>query len=65
MPKIVSSVTIRYNEIGLSSAKPRSTENVLRGEVVSRDYRGAVTDHDVRVGNANITGSAVLSRVLQ
>lgn len=55
VPKKISSVTIRYNEISLSSAKPQSNENVLRGEVVSRDYRGSVTDHKIRVGNANIT----------
>lgn len=53
-PKDVSYVTMRYNEIGLSAAKPETMDNVLKGEIVSREYRGSVTDHKVRIGNANI-----------
>ena len=53
-PDKVSSVVIRRNEIGLSKAKPNFKENVLSGKVVAREYRGAVTDNRIRVGNAEI-----------
>jgi ABC-type Fe3+/spermidine/putrescine transport system ATPase subunit len=53
-PDKVSSVVIRRNEIGVSSAKPNFKENVLRGQVIAREYRGSVTDHRIRIGNAEI-----------
>ncbi len=54
LPKEIAYVTIRYNEIGLSSAKPVTDENVVKGEILSREYRGSVTDHKIQVGNAQI-----------
>ena len=54
LPDKVSYVVIRRNEIGLSKAKPSYKENVLQGKVVAREYRGAVTDNRIRVGNAEI-----------
>lgn len=48
-------VIIRYNEIGMYESKPDFSENVVRGEVVSRDYRGSVTDHNVKVGDCQLT----------
>lgn len=53
-PAKVSSIVIRRNEINLSKAKPNFDENVLRGTVVSREYRGAVTDNRIRVGSADV-----------
>jgi iron(III) transport system ATP-binding protein len=53
-PDRVSYVVIRRNEIGLSKAKPNFKENVLSGKMVAREYRGAVTDNRIRVGNAEI-----------
>lgn len=47
-------IIVRYNEIGLYESKPDFPENVVKGEVVSRDYRGALTDHIVRVGNSQL-----------
>lgn len=54
IPKEVSYVTIRYNEIGLSVSRPDTMDNVVKGEILSREYRGSVTDHKIRVGNANL-----------
>ena len=56
-PDKVSSIVIRRNEIGLSKAKPSFKENVLRGQVVSREYRGAVTDNRISVGSAEIVAT--------
>jgi iron(III) transport system ATP-binding protein len=53
-PDKVSSVVIRRNEISLSKGKPNFKENVLSGKIVDREYRGAVTDNRIRVGNAEI-----------
>ena len=53
-PAKVSSIVIRRNEINLSKAEPSFKENVLSGKVVSREYRGAVTDIKIRVGSADI-----------
>jgi iron(III) transport system ATP-binding protein len=53
-PDKVSYVVVRRNEIGLSKAKPSFKENVLSGKIVAREYRGAVTDNKIRVGNAEI-----------
>ena len=54
LPDKVSYVVIRRNEIDLSKSKPSFRENVLGGKVVAREYRGAVTDNKIRVGNAEI-----------
>lgn len=53
-PKNVSSVVIRRNEMGFSQDAPNFKENVLRGQVVAREYRGAVTDHKIKIGDALI-----------
>jgi len=53
-PDKVSSIVIRRNEIGISQSKPSFEENVLMGRVTSREYRGAVTDNRIKVGNAEI-----------
>ena len=54
LPDKVSFVVIRRNEIGLSKAKPNFKENVLSGKIVAKEYRGAVTDSRIRVGNVEI-----------
>lgn len=56
-PKNLSSVVIRRNEMDFSRDAPGSGENVLRGQVVAREYRGAVADHKIRVGNAVIVAT--------
>jgi iron(III) transport system ATP-binding protein len=56
-PKSVSSVVIRRNEMGFSRDLPSSGENVLRGQVVGREYRGAVADHKIRIGDAVIVAT--------
>ena len=44
---------IRCNEIGfINSPLHVDSDNVIKGEVIMREYRGAVTDHKIRVGNA-------------
>jgi ABC-type Fe3+/spermidine/putrescine transport system ATPase subunit len=53
-PDKVFSIVIRRNEIALFKAKPNLKENVLSGKIVAREYRGAVTDNRIRVGNAEI-----------
>ena len=54
LPKNIEFVTIRYNEIGLSSKMPDTNDNIVKGEILSREYRGSVTDHKIRVGNASV-----------
>ncbi|HVC27381.1 MAG TPA: ABC transporter ATP-binding protein [Nitrososphaerales archaeon] len=56
-PKNVSSVVIRRNEMGFSKDAPDFEENVLRGQVVGREYRGAVADHKIRIGGAVIVAT--------
>jgi len=53
-PKDMSQIIVRYNEIAMYESKPPCTENVVKGQVVSRDFRGAVTDHKVNVGDCQI-----------
>jgi len=43
-------VVIRTGEIRLSNKKFDQQENVVEGLMVSRDYRGGLTDHRIRVG---------------
>jgi iron(III) transport system ATP-binding protein len=47
-------ILVRFNEIGLFDTKPDYRENVLKGQVIHRDYRGSVTDHEVMVGDTQI-----------
>jgi len=56
-PKKMTSIVVRRNEISLSKAEPGYKENVLRGLIVAREYRGAVTDNKVRVGNAEVVAT--------
>jgi len=53
-PKNLSLIIIRHNEVGIYESKPNFRENVVKGEVVSREYRGAIMDHRVQVGNSQI-----------
>ncbi|MDA4115309.1 MAG: ABC transporter ATP-binding protein [Thaumarchaeota archaeon] len=57
LPEKVSYVVIRRNEIDLSKAKPSFKENVLSGKIVAKEFRGAVTDNRIRVGNAEIVAT--------
>ena len=54
--KDISKVAVRFNEIALS-VQPRSGENVVRGKVISREYRGSVTDHKIKVGDTVLTAT--------
>jgi iron(III) transport system ATP-binding protein len=56
-PEKVSSIVVRRNEIGVSQARPGFKENVLLGQVVSREYRGSVTDHRIMIGSAEIVAT--------
>lgn len=53
-PGAACKVVIRSNEIKLSSREFDHRENVLRGFMVSRQYRGGLTDLRVRVGSREI-----------
>jgi len=54
LPSSPCLVILRYNEIGLSVKKPLQTDNLVRAQVISREYRGSVTDHKVKMGNAQL-----------
>lgn len=47
-------LVIRTREIKLNSQKFVDQNNVLEGFMVSRDYRGGLTDHRIRVGSKEI-----------
>jgi iron(III) transport system ATP-binding protein len=53
-PDGTSLAAIRFNEISISSKPMQKPENVVEGKLVSREYRGSVTDHRVRVGSAEL-----------
>jgi ABC-type Fe3+/spermidine/putrescine transport system ATPase subunit len=53
-PKDTSQVLVRYNEIAMYESEPPCSDNVFKGEVVSRDYRGSVTDHKVNIGSVQM-----------
>ncbi len=53
-PKDCYFIVIRHSEIGIYSDRPRFRENIVEGEVITRGYRGAITDHKVKVGNSQI-----------
>lgn len=48
------SVIIRANEVGLLNEKPKSG-NIIPCVVEGREYKGAVTDHIVKLGNLDLT----------
>ncbi|MGH8514884.1 MAG: ABC transporter ATP-binding protein, partial [Gammaproteobacteria bacterium] len=47
-------LAIRTGEIKLNSRKFDHANNVLEGFMTSRDYRGGLTDHRIRVGSREI-----------
>jgi len=47
-------LVIRTGEVKLSSRRFEQSENVLEGTMTSRDYRGGLTDHRVRIGAREI-----------
>lgn len=47
------SVIIRANEVGILVQKPTSG-NVIPCEILTREYKGAVTDHMVKVGSTTL-----------
>ena len=53
-PKDMALIILRHNEIGIYHSKPNFNENVVKGTVVAREYRGAITDHRVKVGDSEI-----------
>lgn len=53
-PRDLSYIIMRHNEIGIYDSKPDNPENVVKGKVVAREYRGAITDHKIRVGNSQL-----------
>lgn len=53
IPKESSQVAIRFNEIAISR-KPTGGENEVAGKILSREYRGSVTDHRIQVGDAQL-----------
>ena len=54
LPQSPCLAVIRYNEIGLSVKMPAMTTNLVKGMVLSREYRGSVTDHKVKVGGTSL-----------
>ncbi len=53
IPKESTHVAIRFNEISISR-NPVGTVNEVQGKVLSREYRGSVTDHRIQVGDAKL-----------
>src|SRR5262245_22211237 len=48
-------VVLRTSEIHLSHERfPEGTENVLEGQMTSREFRGGLTDHRVQVGSREL-----------
>ena len=56
-PRDASLVVVRFNEIGLSGDPKAFKDNVVEGKVISREYRGAMTDYKIRVRNCQIVVS--------
>jgi len=50
----ICELVIRTGEVKLSSRSFEQTENVVEGVMTSRDYRGGLTDHRVRIGEREI-----------
>jgi len=47
-------VAVRFNEISISSKPMEERENIVEGNLVSREYRGSVTDHRIRVHDTEL-----------
>lgn len=54
LPDGATMAAIRFNEISISSKPMAKPENVVEGKLVSREYRGSVTDHKLQVGDAEL-----------
>ncbi|MBI2090371.1 MAG: ABC transporter ATP-binding protein [Deltaproteobacteria bacterium] len=54
VPGDACNLVIRAGEIKLSSRRFDDPENVLEGFMISRDYRGGLTDHRIEVGTRQI-----------
>ncbi|MBI4527435.1 MAG: ABC transporter ATP-binding protein [Deltaproteobacteria bacterium] len=53
-PGDACSLVLRTGEIKLSNKAMAHDQNLLEGSMVSRDYRGGLTDHRVQVGSKEI-----------
>lgn len=53
-PGALCSLVIRTGEITLSSKRFDRQDNVLEGLMISREYRGGLTDHRIQVGSREI-----------
>ncbi|MBI2360393.1 MAG: ABC transporter ATP-binding protein [Deltaproteobacteria bacterium] len=53
-PAATCNLVIRTGEIQLSSRRFDDPENVLEGVMISREYRGGLTDHCIQVGTRQI-----------
>jgi ABC-type Fe3+/spermidine/putrescine transport system ATPase subunit len=52
VPGRACKVVIRTSEIRLSHERfPDGTENVLEGQMISREFRGGLTDHHIQIGS--------------
>jgi ABC-type Fe3+/spermidine/putrescine transport system ATPase subunit len=54
VPGDACNLVIRTGEIHLSSRRGDDPENVLEGFMISREYRGGLTDHCIEVGTRQI-----------
>jgi len=54
LPENATLAVIRYNEISISGRPFEKPDNIVEGKLISREYRGPVTDHKVLVGNAEL-----------
>jgi len=54
LPENATLAAIRYNEISISGRPFEKPDNIVEGKLISREYRGPVTDHKVLVGNAEL-----------
>jgi ABC-type Fe3+/spermidine/putrescine transport system ATPase subunit len=50
-PGVSCKLVIRTDELKLSSQRLDHKDNVLEGLIMSREYRGGLTDHRIRVGS--------------
>jgi len=57
-----SFIAIRYNEVEVHESKPDIEENVVKGEIVAQEYRGAFTDYKIQIGKSciNVTCEKII-----
>jgi ABC-type Fe3+/spermidine/putrescine transport system ATPase subunit len=53
-PSGSSMAAIRFNEISINNKTSERQGNVVEGSLVSREYRGSVTDHRIKVGGVEL-----------